>query len=562
MHGTQIFLELTAVFTVAVVLAWVLAIVRIPPVLAYLLAGAILGPRAFGLVDWDEGVHLLAEGGVALLLFTVGLEFPLGRLRHAWRPILAAGGTQIGLCVVLGGALALAWGRSPSEALVLGFVLALSSTAVVLAMLEERSETGTLLGQLLVGLLVMQDLAVVPMMLVVGSLAGPGSTVLGVGLTLGKALAIVVVVLVAGRWLVPRLLRGVARTRSREVFLLSVLAVGGAVAVATSATGLSLALGAFLAGITLAETDFVHQILGDLRPLRTAVACLFFVSMGMLFDGRLMLDSPGPVIALIAVVLVAKLLAGTAGLMAAGLPLGNAIHGGVAQAQIGEFSFVLAGVAAASGLITPGDLAIFTAASVVTMILTPLLVHLVPRSRATWGAWRRVERRAHMEGSPDDEPTGQVRQVLVAGFGHGGRVLVEALAERGIPSTVIETNPDTVVRERRQGRRVIYGDASNPDVLLHAGLADALALVVVISDYDAAHRIVSVASQVNPLVPVVLRTRWARDELAESHPSGVFVVSEEDVGASEIVRVALERLAPSMSPPSADQRVDATSSPM
>ncbi len=542
MHGSQIFLELTAVLTAAVLLAGAFATIRFPPVLAYLLAGAILGPRALGLVDWDQGIHLLAEGGVALLLFTVGLEFPVSRLRHTWRPILAAGGTQILLCTVIGAALGLAWGQSPSEAIVLGFVLSLSSTAVVLALLEERAETGTLLGQLLVGLLVMQDLAVVPMMLVVGSLAGPDSTVLGVGFTLGKALGIVVVVVVAGRWLAPRLLGHVARIRNREVFLLAVLAIGGVVAVATSTTGLSLALGAFLAGITLSESDFAHQAHVDLRSLRTAVSCLFFVSMGMLFDGRLVLDAPGPILGLITVVLIVKLMAGTIGLMASGLPLANAIHGGLAQAQIGEFSFVLAGVAATAGIITTGDLATFTAASVVTMILTPLLVHLVPRSRASWGSWRRVERRAHIQGDNSEEALASPRPVLVAGFGHGGRVLVGRLAERGIPCTVIETNPDTVVSERRQGQRVIYGDASNPDVLLHAGLAAAKVMVVVISDDEAAHRIAAAAAHTNPSVPVVLRTRWAEDKQPVVRPKSVLVVREEEVGASEVARVTLDLL--------------------
>jgi CPA2 family monovalent cation:H+ antiporter-2 len=538
-HDMGIFLELTTVFTVAVVLGGALASVRFPPVLAYLLAGAILGPRGMGLVDWDEGVHLLAEGGVALLLFTVGLEFPLQRLRQTWRPMLAAGGLQLVLTILLGAVAAVAWGWGVAAAVTVGFILALSSTAVVLELLEERSEGTTLLGQVLVGVLVMQDLAVVPMMLLIGALAGPSTSALAVGLTLGKAVGMVVLVLALGRWLIPRLLHQVARNGRRELFLLAVLAIGGVVAVTTASTGLSLALGAFLAGIALSESDFVHQILGDLAPLRTAVACLFFVSMGMLFDPALALEAPGLTLALVAAVVAIKLVTGTAGLLAAGLSLGNAIHGGLSLAQVGEFSFVLATVAAGAGLISGHDLGMFTVASVLTMILTPLLVQLAPRSRSTWSAWRRVERRACMHGCPEEDEATPSGHVLVAGFGHSGRALVQALDQRGVEVTIIETNPDTVVQERRDGRRVIYGDATNNEILEHAGIHSAKVLVVVISDHEAARRVVDSSRGLRADLPVVLRTRWAQDELPERFPRRVRVVSEERVGAEEVTRQTL-----------------------
>ncbi len=542
MHETGLFLELSAVFTLAVLLGGALTTVRFPPVLAYLLTGAILGPRALGLVDWDEGVHLLAEGGVALLLFAVGLKLPLGRLAQTWRPMLAAGGVQIGLTVLLGVAVATAWGWSLDTAVTAGFILALSSTAVVLELLEERSESSSLLGQLVVGVLVLQDLAVVPMMLLIGAMAGPGTSALGVTLTLGKAVGMVVLVLALGRWLIPRLLHQAARTRRRELFLLAVLAIAGVVAVGTASAGLSLALGAFLAGIALAESDYVQQILGDLGPLRAAVSCLFFVAMGMLFDPGLVMEAPWLTLALVVGVLGIKLVTGTAGLLAAGLPLGNAAHGGVTLAQIGEFSFVLATVAASAGVIDSRALGLFTVASVITMVLTPLSVQLMPRSHSTWKAWRRVERRACLEGCPDDDAPVTQGRVLVAGFGHGGRILVEALSERGVASTIIETNPDTVVRERAHGRTVVFGDATDPEVLENAGLMRARALVVVISDHEAALRTASAAIGLRPELPVVLRTRWARDAKVEALKGPVFVVSEEAVGAQEVTRQAIDLL--------------------
>jgi CPA2 family monovalent cation:H+ antiporter-2 len=351
-----------------------------------------------------------------------------------------------------------------------------------------------------------------------------------------------VLVLALGRWLIPRLLHQAARTRRRELFLLAVLAIGGVVAVGTASAGLSLALGAFLAGIALAESDYVQQILGDLGPLRAAVSCLFFVAMGMLFDPALVMEAPWLTLALVGGVLAVKLVTGTAGLLAAGLPLGNAAHGGVTLAQIGEFSFVLATVAASAGVIDARELGLFTVASVITMVLTPLAVQLMPRSRSTWKVWRRVERRACLVGCPEnDEPLAEDR-VLVAGFGHGGRILVDALSERGLKSTIIETNPDTVVQERAQGRTVIFGDATDPEVLKNAGLLRARALVVVISDHEAAHRTANTAMRLRPDLPVVLRTRWAQDEKAEDLAGPVLVVSEEAVGAREVTRKTIALL--------------------
>ncbi len=539
MHDTGLFLELSAVFTLAVLLGGALTTVRFPPVLAYLLTGAILGPRALGLVDWDEGVHLLAEGGVALLLFAVGLKLPLRRLAQTWRPMMAAGGVQIVLTTLLGLAVAVSWGWGLAAAVTVGFILALSSTAVVLELLEERSESSTLLGQLLVGVLVLQDLAVVPMMLLIGAMAGPGTSAIGITLTLGKALGMVVFVLALGRWLIPRLLHQAARTRRRELFLLAVLAIAGVVAVGTASAGLSLALGAFLAGIALAESDYVQQILGDLGPLRAAVSCLFFVAMGMLFDPSLVIENPWLTLALVGGVLAIKLITGTAGLLAAGLPLGNAAHGGLTMAQVGEFSFVLATVAAGAGVIDARELGLFTVASVITMVLTPLSVQLMPRSRSTWKVWRRVERRACLEGCPEDDEPVSADRVLVAGFGHGGRILVEALEDRGVQTTIIETNPDTVVHERARGRTVVFGDATDPEVLKHAGLMNARAMVVVISDHEAAHRTAATASGLRPELPVVLRTRWARDNKADAIAGPVLVVSEEAVGAEEVTRQAI-----------------------
>ena len=533
MHHPPILVELALVFTAAVALALPMARLRLPPVIAYFVTGALLGPYGFGLVPDAGSVAWIAEGGVALLLFSVGLELSLQELRHVWRRMLAAGGVQVLLSTALGLAVARAYGAAWSEAVVWGFLLAVSSTAVVLRLLQDRGEAGTPQGKVAIGVLVFQDLCVVPMMLVVDGLGrgGPG----GLAWPLAKAGLIVVLVVILARVIVPRLMMRVARLANRELFLLAVLGVAGVIANATAAAGLSLPLGAFLAGIALADSVFAHQAMSEVLPLRVVMSCVFFVSVGMLLDPSVVVERPGVVALAFLGLTGLKLISGAAGGLAAGLPWATALWVGLALAQVGEFSFILGVVAQDAGLLDADAMRVFTVAIVLSMAASPLALAAFPRLSAGWRAWRRLA------------PTPEVADiqlppspVLVAGFGVAGRAVVEALEARGVPCVVIERNAETVMAERGRGRLMLYGDATSAEVLEHAGLQTSRGLVVVVSDIRAAHETARVARTLRSDIPLILRTRWLDDAETPGHPEDVTVVCEEEMGARQVASAAVE----------------------
>ncbi len=530
------------IFIVAVVLAIVLARLRLPVVIGYLGTGIFLGPSGLALVERHGSIEVLAEIGVTLLLFTIGLEFSLGELRRSWRAVLVAGGGQVLLTIAAALAVALALDRSPGEGLAWGFMLALSSTAVVLRLLDTRGESRAPHGRLVIGVLIFQDLCIVPMMLLLPVLAGGGDTA-GIALVMAKAAGVVLLTVLAGRWLAPPMLMAVARTRDREVFLLAVLAVASIVALATAQAGLSLALGAFLAGMVLADTHYAHQALADVLPLRTVMMCVFFVSIGMLVDLDLIFDRPLLVGGLIVAVLLGKsLLMGAVGL---GLrfPVPVSALAAVALAQVGEFSLVLAGEAERVGLISAVDGQLFLAVAVGSIALAPLAVSFSPRILNDSGLLAPLQRLLYGTEVPTlgDPPQLETPHVIVAGLGVGGRAVVTALESVGVPVVLVDLNPATIAEQAGQGRHVVYGDLTSPAVLHHAGIETARALVIVVSDPRASHLAVEVAHGLRPDLPVLLRTRYATEEGAERGPM-TEVVSEEFSGALAICRRILRQV--------------------
>ena len=339
MHGElEIVARMGFIFAAAVVLALVLSRLRLPPVLGYLLAGLVLGPDALGLVERDASVEVMAEIGVTLLLFTIGLEFSTGELLRSWRAVLLAGSMQVVLTTGVVFVAALIFGRSPESALAWGFMIALSSTAVILRLLDARGVTRAPHGRLAIGVLIFQDLCIVPMMLAL-PLLGPSG---------GDA---VVLTLLLGRWVAPWAFTLVARNKDREIFLLAVLAVASLVAMATAVAGLSLALGAFLAGMVLADTRYSHQALAEVLPLRTVTMCIFFVSIGMLVDLQLLMTHPVLVFAFVTVAIVIKAQVTFGVGLLLRFPVQVAATAALALAQVGEFSLVLAQESVRVGLI-------------------------------------------------------------------------------------------------------------------------------------------------------------------------------------------------------------------
>lgn len=537
---TALLLDLLVVFGLSIGVILLGHGLKVPPVVGFLLTGMLAGPSGLGLVGAAHEVELLAEVGVILLLFTIGLEFSLSELTRLRRTVLAAGGLQVGLTIAAVGGLAALAGMDHGQAVFLGFLAALSSTAIVLKLYQERQEIEAPHGRVALSVLVLQDLLIVPMVLLVPFLAGrAGSLGPALGLLALKAAGVAALLFVAARKLAPLLLRLVLRTRSRELFLLTVLAVCLGVAFLTSAMGLSLSLGAFLAGMVISESEYGQHAMEGILPFKDVFTSLFFVSIGMLLDVGFVARHPQVVAAaFLAILLLKGLIAGGATL-ASGYPLRTAALAGLGLSQVGEFSFVLAKAGLGQGLIGEDLYQLFLAASILTMAATPFLIKLAPAA-AEYVAGRLLRRPPPGAGE-DQAATAPADHLVIVGFGYGGRRLARVAAHAGIPHLVLETNPDTVRAERAAGVPIRFGDARHAAALTHAGIAAARVLAVVINDPAAVRRVTELARAANPALYIVVRTRFV-SEIGPLRELGADdVIPEEFETAVEIFTRVMHR---------------------
>lgn len=539
--------ELALIAVLAVAVTVVLSRLKLPTVAGLLAAGALLGPHGLALVREVHAIEVLAEVGVVLLLFTIGLEFSLTRLRDIFRQVALGGALQVGLTVAATAGVAVALGQPLRRGVFYGFVFALSSTAIVLRALGERRELDAPHGRFIVGTLIFQDLCVVPMVLIVpmlGQRGAGGSAAIGVAVAMGKAAAVVAATLLVARVAVPRVLGWVDASRSREVFLLAILGLCIGTAWLTSLAGLSLALGAFLGGMVVADTEFGHRAMGDILPLRDAFVSVFFVSLGMLFDVRVVVESPLTVLGLLAGFLVAKGLLATLAAMAMRFPSRVAWLAGVGLAQFGEFGFVLARLAQSHGVVDAATVRPLFAAGIASMFLTPLLVRAAPHMLAGERLLAPLERLIGVR-SIDEADQGERAlegHVVIVGFGLAGRLAAEALTACEAPFVALELNAETVRRAKAEGLPVYYGDATSEEALGHAHLPRARLLVLLMNDPSAAERVLDTARRVAPEVPVFMRTRYLLERDALLKVGASDVVAEEVEGAAEMLARVLRAL--------------------
>jgi CPA2 family monovalent cation:H+ antiporter-2 len=502
-----------------------------PPVVGYLAAGVILGPHGFSLVREVHQVEVLAEVGVILLLFTLGLEFSLATLAQLRRQVLIGGTLQIVLTALSAGAVPLAF-ASWREAALVGGLVALSSTVIVLKLMTDRGEIDTPHGRAAVGILLLQDLLVIPMMLGVQLLAPDSGR--GTGSPVGSLLAgllVVTAILVAARWVIPRFLAEVVRTRRRELFILTVMMICLGTAWATSRVGLSLALGAFLAGVAVSESEYGAQALADILPMRDTFSALFFISIGMLLDGGYVVQHPFVVGGAVLAVLGLKILTGTTAILGLGLGLRPAVLGGFALAQVGEFSFVLAQVALGLGLLESDRYQLFLAVAVITMVATPFLFAAAGPLAERLSTLRLSGRLAAHQQPPGDRPAPPGNHVAIVGYGLNGSNLARVLREVEIPYVISELNPERVWAARAEGEPIFYGDVNRPEVLEELGLERARALVVAISDAASTRRAVAIARARWPHLTIIARTRYL-SEVEPLHRLGADEVVPEEFETS------------------------------
>ena len=503
--------SLVLIFGVSAIVVFALGRLRIPSVVGFLVAGVILGPHGFQFIRNVHDVEILAEIGVILLMFTIGLEFSLRNLMALRSQVLGGGFLQVTLTIGLIALLSFFFfNYELNVALFDGFIVALSSTAIVIKLLMDRAEINTLHGRSSVGILIFQDLCVVPFMLLIPVLAGNGGGVERIAFTMLKAFMVVGIVLFAARWAVPIILHEVVRTRSRELFVITIILLCIGTAFFTSKLGLSLALGAFLAGIIISESEYASQAISDILPFKESFTGLFFISVGMLMDIEFLTSNLDSVIAVVFAILILKSLIGMLSLYIVGQPLRVSMQAGLYISQIGEFSFVLALAGKASGLMTEGAYQTFLSASVITMIITPFIVIISPRvseylvSKLPVKGFDRMKRKRER----DIYPLKKSGHVIIIGFGINGRNLARVLKESGIPYVVLEINANTVKKMKKKGEPIYYGDGTSSEILHKMGVSMAKMLVIAISDAAATRRIVQIARHENPGIHIIVRTRY------------------------------------------------------
>jgi monovalent cation:H+ antiporter-2, CPA2 family len=490
---------------------------KLPTIIGFIITGVLVGPSAFSLVKADHDIEIMAELGIILLLFIIGLEFSLKTLSNIKKAVLLGGTLQVGLTILIPGLAFFLLGFPISQAVFIGFLLALSSTAIVLKMLSDRGEINAPHGKIALAILIFQDIIVVPMMLFTPLIAGAADNIwTSLTILLLKAVGVIFVVIVSAKYLVPRLLYIVAKTRNQELFLLTVITICIATAIMTSYVGLSLALGAFLAGLIISESEYSHQAISHVLPFREIFTSIFFISIGMLLDVNFLLSHIIPVLGFTVLILLIKfIIASWAGLTLNYTPR-IALTAGIMIFQVGEFSFILSRVGIEYGLMSDIVNQYFLSISIISMALTPFIIpkadliiskilHL-PISKPIHAFSKR------MTVAESDEIEEELEDhMIIVGYGINGRNVARAARYANIPYIILELNADTVKKEKEKGENILYGDAINQHILEHAHVQKARLIVVAISDADATRKIISSVRSLTQSVYLIIRTRFISD---------------------------------------------------
>ena len=531
-------LALTLLYLLAAVVGVVACrSLKLPPMLGYLAAGVLIGPHALALAQNSEGVRHLGEFGVVFLMFVIGLEFSLPKLRAMRRHVFGLGLAQVALtmAVAIGGILLLAlWVPAPwrvgwQTAVALAGALAMSSTAIVVKLMAERLELETEHGKRVMGILLFQDLAVVPLLVLIPALgSSPERLFIEVGIAMAKATVLVTLLLVGGQRVMRWWLTIVARRRSEELFMLNLLLITLGLAWITESAGLSLALGAFVAGMLVSETEFKHQVESDIRPFHDVLLGLFFITIGMMLDWHILLDRWGVVLALLLVPLALKLALITLLARWLGASAGVSLRTGLYLAQAGEFGFVLLSLAQDRNLVSPELLNPVLASMVLSMLTAPFLIQHSNRIVMKLVSSEWLQQSLQMT-SIARKSINANKHVIICGYGRCGQNLARMLEREGIASIALDLDPDRVRQAAAAGDSVVFGDATRLQALMAAGLARASAVVITYLDVNGALRILEHARTHAPQVPVVVRTQDDHD-----------LERLQQAGATEVVPEAIE----------------------
>ena len=562
-HSVALITTIAACLGLALILGFIAVRAKLPALLGYLIAGIILGPATPGFVADAELSRQLAEIGVMLLMFGIGLHFSLDDLLTVRRLVLPGAIVQIATSTVLGIAVAFQWGWSLGAGIVFGLALSVASTVVVLSALESHGLQQSVNGHIAIGWLLVQDLAMVLVLVLLPPLSGwlGGNTnglaghsadngiFVTLAITLGQVAIFVALMLVVGRRLFPWFLWQVARTGSRELFTLCVIAVAVGIAYGSAELfGVSFALGAFFAGMVMGESELSHRAAEQSLPLRDAFSVLFFVSVGMLFDPQILIRQPVEVFIVVGIILLGNPLAAFLIVLAFRYPLNTALTVAASLAQVGEFSFIMAGLGLTLGLLPPEGQQLILAGSIISIALNPLMFQAIEPAQAWIRARSKFARALERPGDPLAELPMTIDeklltgQVVLVGYGRVGRRIGQALMARGVPFVVADENREIVDELRKCAVPAVFGNASEPVVLIQAHIARASILVIAIPDTFHVRKMMEIARALNPNIHIVVRTHSEEEAvlLRKDTPATVFMGEHEL--ALGMTRHVLERL--------------------
>jgi len=547
--------DILIIFGLSIVVIFICHRLKIPSIIGYLITGVLAGPNGFSLISGIHEVEILAEIGVILLLFTIGIEFSLKNLIRIRNTLAIGGGIQVFLTIAIfflitrSNFIGAQEGNSIPESIFMGFLIALSSTAIVLKLLQERGEFVSPHGRVTLGILIFQDIVIVPMILVLPFLAGTsGDNISPWWHILVKVLGVIFLVFIGAKYIVPKVLYQIAKTKSRELFLLTIIVIALSVAFLTYSAGLSLALGAFLAGLIISESDYSQQAFGNVLPFLDIFTSFFFVSIGMLLNVQILIDRPVIIlIVTLGVIFVKSIVATLAGL-ALGYPLRTSVLVGLTLSQVGEFSFILSRKGQVLGLISEANYQLFLAVSVLTMAATPFIIAAAPRL-ADLLLRLPLPQRLKSGLITIDETEENIKDIknhtIIIGYGINGRNVARAAKYANIPYEVIELNPTTVKEEKALGEPIFFGDASQEVVLEHACIKDAMIIVITLPNPADIRQITQVARKLNPHIHIIIRSRYI-GEMEDYYKLGADeVIPEEFETSVEIfTRVLAKYLVP------------------
>ena len=527
--------DIVTIFALSIAVLLICRPLRIPSIVGFLITGVLCGPHGLGLINAVDQVEVLSEIGVILLLFTIGLEFSLTHLWEMKKLVLLGGVLQVVLTVMVTAGVALLFDVSSGQAIFFGFLVSLSSTAILLKVLQEKGHVETVHGKSIIAILILQDIVIVPMMLITPYLSDVQPielTVLVKNLLVG--LVVLVGILLAARFLVPRLLFEVAKTKNNQLFILSVLCICFAIAWLTSAIGLSLALGAFITGLIISESKYADQAVGQILPFQKVFTSFFFVSIGMLLNLSFLISNFWLTLGLVVFVILLKSV--IAGLVMRFLkyPYRICFLVGVSLAQVGEFAFILSAEGVQYGLIAGDVYQLFLSVSLLTMALAPYLLQVAP-----WFALKIP----FPLGKIDDENTKEQKKdhIVLVGMGMCGRNVAWAARLADVPYVILEMNPEIVKKEREKGEDVYFGDGTQRSVLQNLNLDKARLVVVAIDDPIAARRMIEIMRAFNKDIYIIVRTRYLKEVKPLIELGANDVISEEFETSIEIFARVLDK---------------------